>query len=50
MSQAIDTATLLARLSPAALGEAVAADRLRRIAAALTTRDANRRQRWQQTR
>ena len=46
---AIDTATLLARSSPAALGEA-SLPIARRIAVALTKRDANRRQRWQQTR
>src|SRR6185503_18773519 len=46
---AIDTATLLARSSPAALGEA-ALPIARRISVALTTRDARRRQRWQQTR
>ena len=44
-----DTETLLARLSPAALGEPSVPIACR-IAAALTRRDANRRQRWQQTR
>ena len=49
MCRHIDTEALLARLSPAALGEPSAPIACR-IAAALTRRDANRRQRWQQTR
>ena len=45
---ALDTATLLARRSPAQLGE-LTAPIAKRIAVALVRRDAGRRQRWQQT-
>jgi NHLM bacteriocin system ABC transporter ATP-binding protein len=47
--RAIDTATLLARQSPAALG-GLSAPLARHIAGVLVRRDTARRQRWQQTR